>query len=141
VQLAFNKGTQRGSFGMPGNQNSLTFAQGQLTIKGVISDQDPNVFKNLAYTLVKTPQQTKLTVDRDPQQSVRLGGDNPASRILMTDVEGEMWVVNGNATAPSGTPSTSRATCPKRWASSHRTASRSACASRCMATWPWRTSR
>ena len=96
VQLAFNQGQQRGSFGMPGNQNCLTFSQGQLTIKGVISDQDPNVFKNLAYTLVKTPQQTKLTVDRSPRQSVRLGGDNPASRILMTDVEGEMWVVNGS---------------------------------------------
>lgn len=95
VQLAFNKGAQRGSFGVAGNQNSITFAQGQLTIKGVISDQDPNVFKNLAYTLVKTPQQTKLTVDRSPQQSVRLGGDNPGSRILMTDVEGEMTVVNG----------------------------------------------
>jgi hypothetical protein len=97
VQLAFNKGQQRGSFGVPGNQHCVTFAQGQLTIKGVISDQDPNVFKNLAYTLVKTPQQTKLTVDRNPQQSVRLGGDNPASRILMTDVEGEMWVVNGSS--------------------------------------------
>jgi hypothetical protein len=96
VQLAFNKGQQRGSFGVAGNQNCITFAQGQLTIKGVISDQDPNVFKNLAYTLVKTPQQTKLTVDRNPQQSVRLGGDNPSSRILMTDVEGEMWVVNGS---------------------------------------------
>jgi hypothetical protein len=97
VQVAFNKGQQRGSFGIAGNQNCMTFAQGQLTIKGVISDVDPNVFKNLAYTLVKTTQQTKLTVDRDPQQSVRLGGDNPASRILMTDVEGEMWVVQGNA--------------------------------------------
>jgi hypothetical protein len=97
VQVAFNKGAQRGSFGIAGNQNCMTFAQGQLTIKGVISDVDPNVFKNLAYTLVKTNQQTKLTVDRDPQQSVRLGGDNPASRILMTDVEGEMWVVQGNA--------------------------------------------
>ncbi|MBK7945752.1 MAG: hypothetical protein IPJ85_10775 [Flavobacteriales bacterium] len=97
VQLAFNKGQQKGSFGVAGNQNCITFAQGQLTIKGVISDQDPNVFKNLAYTLVKTNQQTKLTVDRNPQQSVRLGGDNPASRILMTDVEGEMTVVNGSA--------------------------------------------
>lgn len=96
VQLAFNKGVQRGSFGVAGNQNCLTFAQGQLTIKGVISDQDPNVFKNLAYTLVKNDQQTKLTVDRDPQQSVRLGGDNPGSRILMTDVEGEMTVVSGS---------------------------------------------
>lgn len=97
VQLAFNKGAQRGSFGIAGNQNSITFAQGQLTIKGVISDQDPNVFKNLAYTLTKTTQQTRLVVDRDPQQSVRLGGDNPASRILMTDVEGEMTVVAGNS--------------------------------------------
>lgn len=97
VQLAFNKGQQKGSFGVAGNQNCITFAQGQLTVKGVISDQDPNVFKNLAYTLVKTNQQTKLTVDRNPQQSVRLGGDNPASRILMTDVEGEMTVVNGSA--------------------------------------------
>lgn len=96
VQLAFNKGQQRGSFGVPGNQHCITFAQGQLTIKGVISDQDPDVFKNLAYTLVKAPQQTVLTVDRNPQQSVRLGGDNPASRILMTDVEGEMRVVNGS---------------------------------------------
>lgn len=96
VQLAFNKGTQKGSFGVAGNQHCIAFAQGQLTIKGVISDQDPNVFKNLAYTLTKTPQQTKLVVDRSPQQSVRLGGDNPGSRILMTDVEGEMTAVIGS---------------------------------------------
>lgn len=95
VQIAFNKGAQRGSFGVPGNQHCLTFTQGQLIIKGVISDQDPEVFKNLAYTLTKTPQLTRLVVDRDPQQSVRLGGDNPGSRILMTDVEGEMTVLNG----------------------------------------------
>lgn len=95
VQIAFNKGDIRGSFGVPGNQHCITFGQEQLTIRGVISDQDPNVFKNLAYTLVKTPAQTRLTVDRDPQQNVRLGGDNPGSRILMTDVEGEMWVESG----------------------------------------------
>jgi hypothetical protein len=96
VQLAFNKGQQRGSFGTPGNQHCIAFAQDQLTIKGVISDQDPEVFKNLAYTLVKTQTLIQLTVDRDPQQSVRLGGDNPGSRILMTDVEGAMTVVAGN---------------------------------------------
>lgn len=95
VQIAFNKGDVRGLYGVPGNQHCITFAQDQLTIRGVISDQDPNVFKNLAYTLVKTPAQTRLTVDRDPQQQVRLGGDNPGSRILMTDVEGEMWVQSG----------------------------------------------
>ncbi|MCW5900713.1 MAG: hypothetical protein KIT10_15760 [Flavobacteriales bacterium] len=95
VQIAFNKGSLKGSHSTPGNSNCLTFEPGKLTIRGVIGDQDPQVFKDLAYTLERTAQLTKLTVDREPQQSMRLGGDNPGSRILMTDVEGEMWVQNG----------------------------------------------
>ena len=99
VQLAFNKGNERGSYDQTGNSGSIAFGQGELTIRGVVSDQDPMVFKNLAYTLTKTNSLTRLTIDRAPQQSVRLGGDNPASRILVSDIEGEMTVV-----AASGGP-------------------------------------
>ncbi|MBX2979491.1 MAG: hypothetical protein KF905_09365 [Flavobacteriales bacterium] len=92
IQLAFDKPSAKGQYNHVGSSASIQFQPGRMTITGVISDENPNVFKNLAYTLVKDQQQTKLTLDRSPQQSVRLGGDNPSSRILMTDVEGEMWV-------------------------------------------------
>lgn len=95
IQLAFDRPDQKARHNMAGSSASIRFEPGRMTITGVISDQDPNVFKNLAYTLVKTPQHTGLTVDRSPQQSVRLGGDQPGSRIVMTDVEGAMEVTQG----------------------------------------------
>ncbi len=92
IQLAFDKPAMKGQYNHTGSSASIMFEPGLMTLTGVISDENPTVFKNLAYTLVKDQQLTKLTLDRDPQQSVRLGGDDPTSRILMTDVEGEMWV-------------------------------------------------
>lgn len=92
IQMAFDKQQVPAMVNVAGDSHCIVFSPGRVTIKGVISDQDPNVFKNLRYTLTKTTSDTRLVVDRSPQQSVRLGGDNPGSRILMTDVEGEMWV-------------------------------------------------
>jgi hypothetical protein len=95
IQLAFDRPDQKARHNVSGSSASIRFEPGRMSITGVISDQDPNVFKNLAFTLVKTSQQTRLTVDRDPQQSVRLGGDTPDSRLVMTDVEGAMEVTQG----------------------------------------------
>ncbi|MDX9750252.1 MAG: hypothetical protein RBT71_04140 [Flavobacteriales bacterium] len=95
IQLAFDRPDMKALYNVAGSSASIRFEPGRMTITGGISDENPTVFKELAYTLEKTPAHTRLTVDRDPQQSVRLGGDNPGSRIVMADVEGEMRVEQG----------------------------------------------
>lgn len=84
VEFAFNNN----------NSTSISFSNGQMLIKGRVSDENPAVFSNVAFTLTKTNQETKLVLDETPQkQSVRLGGSGN-SPIILTNIEGRMWVTN-----------------------------------------------
>ncbi|WP_276482611.1 carboxypeptidase-like regulatory domain-containing protein [Paraflavitalea pollutisoli] len=76
------------------NSTAISFTNGQMIIKGRVSDENPDVFKNVAFTLTKTSQETQLVLDETPQkQSVRLGGSGN-SPILLSNIEGRMWVTN-----------------------------------------------
>jgi hypothetical protein len=84
VEFAFNNN----------NSTSISFTNGQMQIRGRVSDENPDVFKNVAFTLTKTNQETKLVLDETPQkQSVQLGGSGN-SPIILSNVEGRMWVTN-----------------------------------------------
>ena len=84
VVLAFNN-----------NSNSIQFSNGQMQIRGRIRDENPDVFKDVLYTLTKNNQETKLVLDETPQkQTIRLGGSNSNSRILLSNIEGRMSVTN-----------------------------------------------
>ncbi|MBO9564556.1 MAG: carboxypeptidase regulatory-like domain-containing protein [Niastella sp.] len=84
VEFAFNNN----------NSTSISFSNGQMQIRGRVSDENPTVFSNVAFTLTKTSQETKLVLDETPQkQSVRLGGSGN-SPIVLSNIEGRMWVTN-----------------------------------------------
>lgn len=76
------------------NSTSISFSNGQMQIRGRVSDENPDVFRNVAFTLTKTAQETKLVLDETPQmQSVQLGGSGN-SPIILSNIEGRMWVTN-----------------------------------------------
>jgi hypothetical protein len=77
------------------SSNSIQFSNGQLQVRGTIRDENPDVFRNVWYTLTKTSQETALVLDRAPQtQSIKLGGSNSNSRLILSNIEGRMWVTN-----------------------------------------------
>jgi hypothetical protein len=85
VVLAFNGGTS----------NSIQFSDGQMQIRGRVRDENPDVFKDVLYTLTKNSQETKLVLDETPQkQQIKLGGSSSNSRIMLSNIEGRMWVTN-----------------------------------------------
>jgi hypothetical protein len=78
-----------------GSSSSMQFSSGQLAIRGRIRDENPDVFKDVLYTLTKTNQEIKLVLDETPQkQTIQLGGSNSNSRIILSNIEGRMWVTN-----------------------------------------------
>lgn len=81
--------------GFTNNSNSIQFSNGQMQIRGKLRDENPDVFKDVFYTITKTNQETKLVLDETPQkQTIRLGGSNANSRIMLSNIEGRMWVTN-----------------------------------------------
>ncbi|MBX3239887.1 MAG: carboxypeptidase regulatory-like domain-containing protein [Chitinophagaceae bacterium] len=77
-----------------GNSNSIQFSNGKLEIKGILRDENPDVFKNVRYTITKTNALTQLTLDTLPnRQQIILGGDNN-SRMVLSNIDGKMWVEN-----------------------------------------------
>ncbi len=77
-----------------GNSNSIQFSNGKLEIKGILRDENPDVFKNVRYTITKTNAQTQLTLDSLPnRQQIILGGDGN-SRMVLSNIDGKMWVEN-----------------------------------------------
>lgn len=76
--------------------NSIVFSQGRIEIRGALSDEDPDVFRDILYTLVKTNESTRLDIDRNPIQSMPLGGATTGSRMILGNIEGNMIVQNGN---------------------------------------------
>jgi hypothetical protein len=75
--------------------NSMALSQGRIEIRGALSDEDPNVFRDILFTLVKTNQSTRLDIDRNPIQSMPLGGSNTGSRMILGNIEGNMIVQSG----------------------------------------------
>lgn len=76
------------------NNTSMTLSSGNLVIRGNVSDQDPNLFQNINFTLTKTNQDTRLVINEQEQQKMRLGGTPGSGRMEATNLEGEMAVVN-----------------------------------------------
>ncbi|WEK33424.1 MAG: carboxypeptidase-like regulatory domain-containing protein [Candidatus Pseudobacter hemicellulosilyticus] len=82
-----------------GNSNSIEFSNGRIRIRGRVRDEDPEVFKDVLYTITKTSQETRLVLDETPQrQSIRLGGSSSNSRVILTNIEGSMQVTNNSWT-------------------------------------------
>jgi hypothetical protein len=78
------------------NSSSLTFSPGNLVIRGNVSDEDPNLFQNINFTLTKTNQDTRLVINELEQQKMRLGGTSGNGRMEATNLSGEMAVANNN---------------------------------------------
>ncbi len=90
-------GFDPGSNTSPGNPSSITFAHGRLTVKGTVSDENPEVFRGIRTTLTKTNQLTELVIDEPTgaRQLLPLGGANTSSRMILREIAGKMSVVGG----------------------------------------------
>lgn len=77
------------------SSNSIVLTPGRIEIRGALSDENPDVFRDILYTLVKTNQSTRLDIDRNPIQSMPLGGSTTGSRMILGNIEGNMVVQNG----------------------------------------------
>lgn len=83
----------------------LSFSTGRLTIKGILENQNPDIFSGIAFTLTKTnaSQQydesamaTVLSLDEPPQkQKIKLGGQGN-SRMEVRQLQGQMTVADGS---------------------------------------------
>jgi len=68
---------------------AMNFSPGQMVMKGSISDEKPDIFSDLRYTLTKRANgPTELVLDEAPKQSMGLGNKN--STLKVTNLTGKM---------------------------------------------------
>jgi TANFOR domain-containing protein len=78
-------------------QPSITLTNGKFEVKGNLENEDPDIFKNIDFTLTKTngPSGTQVKIDEPPQgQNMYLGGESN-SRIIVSQLKGLMKVADG----------------------------------------------
>lgn len=92
VVMGFDPGNNTQS----GNYTAINLSAGRLVIKGTVSDENPEVFRNLRSTITKTNQLTELVIDEPEggRQQMPLGGANTGSRMILSEIAGKMWVAN-----------------------------------------------
>jgi len=74
-----------------GNTNALTFSQGQIIVRGTVTNPNKDIFQNLKFVLTKTNQKTEIEIDESTAQSIKLGAD-PSSPVVLSKVAGKMIV-------------------------------------------------
>jgi len=75
---------------------AMNFSPGTMEMKGAVSDEKPDIFSDLRYTLTKRANgPTELVLDQNPKQSFGVGGKN--STLKVTDLAGKMSVENPSA--------------------------------------------
>jgi len=95
VSLNFNPGNMTDDEGL--YSSSIQFldkVNGKLQIRGYLRDENPEVFKGVKYTLTKTNNSTELTLDETPKQTIKLGGSSSESKLLLSNIDGKMWVTD-----------------------------------------------